>query len=217
MYTNMWGKMSIILLMFFLLITGPHGWRTEDFRRIFCTGGKEIFTSSISSYRSIVYIWFAFVLYQAKFYFGKNRRLICISIISLRDPCILILTKPYKKITSSNDCFVFTGSSLTEEKMFRDFTLCQWSWKPATGKYLTYFWRYIYSGTCLIRHTKGPEKCVGLYRMSEYSGFILVKRNTLGPYIIVGKLRCRIAQIPLYIYNNGSFESRDRLYHQVCS
>ena len=23
------------------------------------------------------------------------------------------------------------------------------------------------SGTCLIRHTKGPEKCVGLYRVSE--------------------------------------------------
>ena len=43
-----------------------------------------------------------------------------------------------------------------------------------------------YSGTCLIRHSKGPEKCVGLYRMSEYSGFILVKRNTLGPYIFVG-------------------------------
>ena len=39
---------------------------------------------------------------------------------------------------------------------------------------------YIYSRTCVIRHTKGPEKCVGLYRMSEYSGFILVNRNTLG-------------------------------------
>ena len=24
-----------------------------------------------------------------------------------------------------------------------------------------------YSGTCLIRHTKGPGECVGLYRMSE--------------------------------------------------
>ena len=34
--------------------------------------------------------------------------------------------------------------------------------------------------TCLIRHTKGPGKCVGLNRMSEYSGFILVNRNTLG-------------------------------------
>jgi hypothetical protein len=40
---------------------------------------------------------------------------------------------------------------------------------------------YIYSGTCLIQHTNGPGKCVGLYRMSEYSGFNLVNRNTLGP------------------------------------
>jgi len=29
----------------------------------------------------------------------------------------------------------------------------------------------LYSGTCLIQHTKGPEKCVGLYRMLEYSDF----------------------------------------------
>jgi hypothetical protein len=28
--------------------------------------------------------------------------------------------------------------------------------------------------TCLIRHTKGPGKCVRLYRMSDYSDFILV-------------------------------------------
>ena len=32
--------------------------------------------------------------------------------------------------------------------------------------------KYIYSGTCLIRHTKGPGKCVGLHRMSENSGFL---------------------------------------------
>jgi hypothetical protein len=38
-----------------------------------------------------------------------------------------------------------------------------------------------YSGTCLIRHTKGPGKCVGFYRMSECSDFILVNRNTFGP------------------------------------
>ena len=46
----------------------------------------------------------------------------------------------------------------------------------------------MYSGTCLIRHTKGPGKCVGLYRMSEYSDFILVtgNKNTLGPQIVVG-------------------------------
>ena len=38
-----------------------------------------------------------------------------------------------------------------------------------------------YCRTCLIRHTKGPGKCVGLYRMSEYSDFSLVNRNTFGP------------------------------------
>ena len=43
----------------------------------------------------------------------------------------------------------------------------------------------MYSGTCLIRHTKGPGKCVGLYRILEYSGFILVNRNILGQQIFV--------------------------------
>jgi hypothetical protein len=38
-------------------------------------------------------------------------------------------------------------------------------------------------------HTKGPGKCVGLYMMSEYSGFILVNRNTLGPSIFI-KNKC---------------------------
>ena len=58
--------------------------------------------------------------------------------------------------------------------------------------------------TCLIWHTKGPGKCVRLYRMSEYSCFILVNRNTFGPYIFVGchgmskKFRCPIAQVLLY-------------------
>ena len=36
----------------------------------------------------------------------------------------------------------------------------------------------IYSGTLLIRHTKGSGKCFKLYRIS---GFILVNINTLGP------------------------------------
>ena len=68
----------------------------------------------------------------------------------------------------------------------------------------------MYSGNCLIRHTKGPEKCVRFYRMSEYSGFILVNRNTLGPSIFVrchrmsenssvGLLKFNIILI-LYIY-----------------
>ena len=30
--------------------------------------------------------------------------------------------------------------------------------------------------TCLIRYTKGPGKCVGLYRIPECSGFILVNK-----------------------------------------
>ena len=53
---------------------------------------------------------------------------------------------------------------------------------------MCYILRYItkYSRTCLIRHTKGSGRCVGLYRMSEHSGFILVNRNTWWPYIFVG-------------------------------
>ena len=47
--------------------------------------------------------------------------------------------------------------------------------------YYYYYYYYYYSGTCLIRHNRRPVKCVGLDRMSEYSGFILVNRNTLGP------------------------------------
>ena len=58
-----------------------------------------------------------------------------------------------------------------------------YKWLLGVGQYLNI---YIYSVTCLIWHTKGPGKCVGLHRMSEYSGFILVNRNTLGPYIFVG-------------------------------
>ena len=60
---------------------------------------------------------------------------------------------------------------------------------------------------CLIRHTKGPGKCVRLYRMSEYSGFILA--NTKQKYFgtinfcrmsqDVGKLSCQIAQAPLFL------------------
>ena len=32
----------------------------------------------------------------------------------------------------------------------------------------------------------GPGKCVGLYRMLKYSGFILVNTNTLAPSFFVG-------------------------------
>jgi hypothetical protein len=61
-----------------------------------------------------------------------------------------------------------------------------------------YIYINIYNGTCLIRHTKGPGKCVVSYRMSEYSGFILVNRNFCRMSQNVGKLSCRIAQVPLY-------------------
>ena len=67
----------------------------------------------------------------------------------------------------------------------------------------------MYSGTCLIRHTKGPGKYVGLYRMSEYSGFILLNRNTFETINLcpmsedLGKLRCRIAQVTLYILSTN--------------
>ena len=50
-------------------------------------------------------------------------------------------------------------------------------------KYKTFIYM---SGIYLIRHTKGPEKCVGLYRMSGYPGFILVNKNILGPLFFVG-------------------------------
>jgi hypothetical protein len=56
-----------------------------------------------------------------------------------------------------------------------------WPWS-----YGSWIYNNLYSGTYLIRYTKGPGKCVELYRMSEFSGFILVNRYTLGPYIFVG-------------------------------
>jgi hypothetical protein len=66
----------------------------------------------------------------------------------------------------------------------------------------------LYSGTCLIQHSKGPGKCVRLYKMSEYSGFILVNINTFGASIFVGKLVCRIAQVPLYMYISKHYRNK---------
>ena len=72
--------------------------------------------------------------------------------------------------------------------------------------------------TCLIRHTKGPEKCVGLYRVSEYSDFILVNTNILGPSQDVRKLRCRIAQVPLYMFFKLVLYNRiSNIEYFVCS
>ena len=56
----------------------------------------------------------------------------------------------------------------------------------------------------LIRHTKGPGKCVGLYRMSEYSALILVNLYFGTIHFCrmsqdVGKLGCLIAQVAMYI------------------
>jgi len=42
-----------------------------------------------------------------------------------------------------------------------------------------------HSGTCLIRHTKGPGKCVGLYRSSENSGVGLHKFHCTILYVII--------------------------------
>ena len=69
----------------------------------------------------------------------------------------------------------------------------------------------LYSAICLFRHTKGSGKYLGLYKMSEYSGFILVNRNTFELKKIVRchsmseNFRCRIAQVPLYISRKSSF------------
>ena len=41
---------------------------------------------------------------------------------------------------------------------------------------------YMYSVTCLIWHTGGPEKNVGLGRLLEYSGFFCKDRHILGPW-----------------------------------
>jgi len=60
----------------------------------------------------------------------------------------------------------------------------------------------------LIRHTKGLGKCVGLYRMSEYSGFASVNRNTLGSYIFVGCHRMlEIRKVKTHNYINRQNQS----------
>ena len=74
--------------------------------------------------------------------------------------------------------------------------------------------------TCLIRHTKGPGKCVGLYRMSENSGFILVNRNTLGLVIFVGCpaiLENSGVGIFLYSASCNVMESFWVMQHSSCS
>jgi hypothetical protein len=48
---------------------------------------------------------------------------------------------------------------------------CNFVWQPfllyTNLRFKSSTFTSLYSGICLIRHTKGPGKCVGLYRMSE--------------------------------------------------
>ena len=54
----------------------------------------------------------------------------------------------------------------------------------------------IYGRTCQIQRTKGPGKCAGLYRMSEYSGFILVIINILWDHKYLSDVtECRKTQV----------------------
>jgi hypothetical protein len=65
---------------------------------------------------------------------------------------------------------------------------------------------YVYCGTCLIRHNKGPGKCVRLQRKSEYSGFILVNRSTWDHTFLSDVTGCRKTQVSdctsSTVYNN---------------
>ena len=66
-----------------------------------------------------------------------------------------------------------------------------------------------YSGTYLNQHTKWPGKSVGLYRMSEYSGYILVNKKYFGNLNFcrmsqdVGRLRRWIVHVV-----NGNFSCK---------
>jgi hypothetical protein len=103
--------------------------------------------------------------------YKSNYHTITMALVDLGNPVILTLActfvyvQMYDHLGKIKLCiflifFVLKGLSLK--------SCCVWN--------LLYL--YFYSGTCLIRHSKGPGKCVRLYRMSEYSGFILVNRNT---------------------------------------
>jgi hypothetical protein len=60
----------------------------------------------------------------------------------------------------------------TQNEMFNTILLTSELLTITVYQYYHSLNKLIYNGTCLIRHTKGPGKCVGLYRMSEYSGLI---------------------------------------------
>ena len=52
-----------------------------------------------------------------------------------------------------------------------------------------------YSGTFLIRRTKEPGKCVGLYRMSEYSGLIYLTEILWDHHFLSDPTGCRKTQV----------------------
>ena len=57
---------------------------------------------------------------------------------------------------------------------------------------------HLYSGTCLIRHTKEPGKCVRLYRMLVLFKLTEILQDQIQMSQVVRKLRCLITQVPLY-------------------
>ena len=89
-----------------------------------------------------------------------------------------------------------TFSSFISSLSFRSKLSC---WSIFTSLALQIY--HEYSGNCQIRLTNEPVKCVRMYRISEYSRFNLVNRNTLDNKFLsdVCKLMCRIAQVALYI------------------
>ena len=87
---------------------------------------------------------------------------------------LILITVKYKKCNSISfnnvcNCTFLLTSSIKWSNI--RFTL------SFIHSYILYKWLFSllsclrYSGTCLIRHTKGPGNYVGLYRMSENSGF----------------------------------------------
>lgn len=59
-----------------------------------------------------------------------------------------------------------------------------------------------YSGNCLIGHTKEPQNCVELYRISEYLGFILLADVLLNQKLLS------------YIYITGCGENLSVILHK---
>jgi hypothetical protein len=102
-----------------------------------------------------------------------------------------------KNFTNINKINNHLSPWLTEHKkrhidMMLEIQVLVWLWDMQ--KIVTY------SVTCLNRHAKVTGKCVRLYKFyfsyQKYFGTIKFCRMSQD----VGKLRCQIAQVPLYIY-----------------